>query len=307
MKRTLSLIAILAVCLFALAGCQCSHEWAAADCVNPATCGKCGETEGEALGHSWADATCSAPKTCTACGLTEGEALTHSWTEVSCAAPKTCEYCGETQGEALPHTWVEANYQAPKTCSVCGGTEGEPLTASFEANGLQMTESQFDVPHTLTVDGQNITVTLEDHQIFESDANHEALEGYEWHSIKVVLRGEGSVGTNLPVSTDYNNYYDLETFNANITQVETGALLTLQHTVNYLGQDYDQVLFQVDASYMDEYPDHWEYEDSLSFRLPVGFDGIFYCIGDGKLLVGDYQAVYMDLYRDENTLFFRFN
>ena len=102
-------------------------------------------------------------------------------------------------------------------------------------------------------------------------------------------------------------YYDLETFNANITQVETGALLTLQHTVNYLGQDYDQVLFQVDASYMDEYPDHWEYEDSLSFRVPVGFDGIFYCIGDGKLLVGDYQAVYMDLYRDENPLFFRFN
>lgn len=99
MKRYLSLLAMMILCVCVFTGCQCSHEWTEADCITPKTCTKCEETEGEALGHNWEEATCTAPKTCTVCGLSEGEAQAHVWTEVSCAAPKTCEGCGLTEAK----------------------------------------------------------------------------------------------------------------------------------------------------------------------------------------------------------------
>lgn len=120
-------IILLAIAMLMLAGCKCKHEWQEADCLNPKTCSKCGETEGEALGHNWKKATCTAPKTCKNCGETEGEALGHTWQDATCTQAKTCSVCKATEGEALGHTWVEATYTAPKTCSVCSATEGEPL------------------------------------------------------------------------------------------------------------------------------------------------------------------------------------
>lgn len=115
------------VCLLALAGCSCKHEWSEADCVNPATCIKCGATEGEALGHTWLDATCTTARTCSVCGRTEGDPLGHTWVEATCTEPKTCSTCGEVVGDALGHTWTEATTEAPATCTVCGATEGEKI------------------------------------------------------------------------------------------------------------------------------------------------------------------------------------
>lgn len=126
MKRLL-IIALAAVMLLALTGCCLRHEWVDADCVNPKTCSKCGETEGEALGHSWVDADCVNPKTCSVCGETEGSALGHTLSEATCTDAPVCSVCNESVGEALGHSWVDATYEAPKTCSVCGETEGDPL------------------------------------------------------------------------------------------------------------------------------------------------------------------------------------
>ena len=109
----------------------CEHEWVAADCDTPKTCGECAKTKGEALGHSFGDATCESPKTCTVCGETEGEALGHSFGDATCEAPKTCTVCGETEGEALGHSFADATCESPKTCTVCGETEGEALGHSF--------------------------------------------------------------------------------------------------------------------------------------------------------------------------------
>lgn len=305
MKKRFSLIAIFSLCLCLLAGCACSHQWTEADCLTPRTCAKCDATEGEALGHAWADATCAAPKTCKNCGLTEGEALTHIWTEVSCAAPKTCENCGLTEGEALEHTWVDANYQAPQTCSVCGGTQGEALTASFEAQGFRFDETQFDVPYTLTAGSHTVTVTLASHEVFESDASHEALEGYQWHSVKVIIEGTESLNSVIPTYTDYNNYYDMESFNASLSPQTTSALLALKHTVNHNGVDYADCLFQLDSSNVDEGSDGWTFEEHFAIRVPVGFDGIFVCVGNGSLMQGNYETDCLKLYADENTVFFR--
>lgn len=66
MKR-LSLFAALVLALL-LCSCCTKHEFSPATCTAAATCTKCGEIEGEALGHDWTEATCTAPKTCTVCG-----------------------------------------------------------------------------------------------------------------------------------------------------------------------------------------------------------------------------------------------
>ncbi len=127
MRKLLCVCALAALCLMLLAGCQCEHVFADADCLTPKTCTECGETEGEALGHDWVEADCVTPKTCSRCKATEGDVAEHTWVDASCAAPKTCSVCGETEGEALEHTWVDATTSAPKTCSGCGLTEGERI------------------------------------------------------------------------------------------------------------------------------------------------------------------------------------
>lgn len=127
MKREMAIILLVLVCILALAGCQCEHEWVEANCTTAKTCSLCGETEGAPVGHVWAPADCVTAKTCTACGETEGEALGHSWTDATCEAPKTCENCGLTEGEALGHSWADATTEAPKTCANCGKTEGERI------------------------------------------------------------------------------------------------------------------------------------------------------------------------------------
>lgn len=84
-----------------LAACGHEHTWVAATCTEPATCSKCGETDGEPLGHTWSEATCTAPKTCSVCGEVEGEALGHDWEPATHEAPETCRRCGETRGTPL--------------------------------------------------------------------------------------------------------------------------------------------------------------------------------------------------------------
>ncbi len=127
MKRKWILVLVLALSLLMLAGCQCKHEWADANCTTPKTCTLCQETEGAPLGHSWLAATCTAPKTCENCGETNGEPLPHTFAEATCTTAKTCTECGVTEGEPLPHTFVDATYETPKTCSVCQATEGTVL------------------------------------------------------------------------------------------------------------------------------------------------------------------------------------
>ena len=128
MKRSMFVLALALVLLFALAltGCdkECDHDWKKATCESAKTCEKCGETKGEALGHSWKAATCTSPKTCETCGVTQDVALGHSWKDATCQDPKTCTTCGTTEGEVGGHTWVEANCMAAKTCSTCKLTEG---------------------------------------------------------------------------------------------------------------------------------------------------------------------------------------
>jgi len=71
MKKTAFFIISLLIILL-LTGCH-EHVWNEATCLEPKTCKKCGETEGEPLGHEWIEATFTEPMTCSRCGDTEGE------------------------------------------------------------------------------------------------------------------------------------------------------------------------------------------------------------------------------------------
>lgn len=132
MKKVIKLVLCAILCIVLLSGCSCKHEWTAPNCVSPAVCSKCGETQGEALGHKYVEATCTQPKYCSVCGLTVGEPLGHDWIEADCTTPKTCKRCGETEGVALGHEWNDATCILPKTCARCGTTEGEALGHTVE-------------------------------------------------------------------------------------------------------------------------------------------------------------------------------
>ena len=127
MKRQVIVVLVLVLCVV-FAACGHTHTWQEADCVSPATCTDCGETEGEALGHAWTEATCTAPKSCEICGETEGEALEHEWTPATCVEAETCSVCGETRGEPLGHTVEAWEVVSDSTCTEEGTETGTCTT-----------------------------------------------------------------------------------------------------------------------------------------------------------------------------------
>ena len=134
MKRTYILLLSLLLLAALLSGCECDHQWVAADCVTPKTCEKCQITEGEAWGHTWQDASCESAKTCGVCGATEGEPLGHVFMSASCIVPETCVQCGESRGESLGHSfgeWVVEGDTMSHTCEVCGYAEALPVDYSL--------------------------------------------------------------------------------------------------------------------------------------------------------------------------------
>ncbi len=70
------------------------HSYEGASCTEGGVC-SCGKV-GEPLGHQMTEATCSQPATCSRCGQTEGEALTHEYKN------GYCKYCKDTNGPLSP-------------------------------------------------------------------------------------------------------------------------------------------------------------------------------------------------------------
>lgn len=189
-------------------GTTVDHVWMAANCVRPQTCSVCATTEGEPLGHSWSVATCSEPATCSVCGATQGEYVEHDWVEASCIRPKHCVKCGAVEGTTTGHIWINATYRDKRYCSVCGQTEGEIKDASFEKSGyaFNITEDEAFTYTTLaTADDEEITgtATMVQYVKYDSDAEHEYREGYEWR--ETTVKYEMPTGTR--VMWGYTDYF----------------------------------------------------------------------------------------------------
>lgn len=276
------LILILVLIVSLLTACECKHTFGDATCEEPATCSKCGETEGEALGHTWVDA--------------------------DCETPKTCSVCGQTEGSALGHTWVDANFQTPKTCSACGKTDGDVLQAAFEVHGLSASCTE-NVPYdyvTVCYDdaGKKTTgkATFHDYRVFDFDDTHEALDGYEWRCVKVtiVFSDENARKYGYSCGACQENYYDIQGWDNSSRHVDD---YTSEYTANFNGQDYDacQIYSKWENSgWVDNVV---TIEVTLDARVPAGFDGVVFGLRDNSTAWEDGMYIY-DV-ADENTLLFR--
>lgn len=124
------LVLFTALFCVVLSACGHTHDWQAANCVSPAICEGCGQTDGEALGHTLGMWTVSSDATCTQTG----------------AETAMCTVCGEVMEREIPvteHTvgdWeilsqptLDQNGIRVKNCSVCEAeVEREEFSLSEE-------------------------------------------------------------------------------------------------------------------------------------------------------------------------------
>lgn len=283
-KLTMLLLALMLVVV--LAACGCEHEFGAADCVNPATCTLCGETEGTPLGHVWMAATCDAPKTCEVCGTAEGEAKGHAMVEATCEEAKHCENCNLTEGEALGHVWLDATTEDPKTCEVCALTEGERIITDF----------RFTTDATRDIQGK---------WVFEISLTGEMM-------------GDPSFEGELPVDfiLDFGND---GTFSVAIQVTDRFVEVITQYTVDELYAEYAREGMDketVDAQIQEEYgmtlhelvaqdmnKDTFNEVYGRLFEA-IGFGGVYY-VNNGMLYTGANWEVMMEVNaytQEEDTL-----
>jgi len=129
-RRILLAIAAL-ILLTLLAGCgeqACSHDWSEPTCTAPATCSRCGETEGVPAPHTYPGSICTGTVKCTVCE-TVVLAAGHDWLEADCLVPKVCRRCNTAEGEALGHKVTDG------VCERCSEIMWKALHASGIGSG----------------------------------------------------------------------------------------------------------------------------------------------------------------------------
>ena len=147
MKRMISLLLTVLLCVGLFSGCCLKHEWADATCTDPRMCEKCGDWEGDPLGHDWRGATCNFPATCNRCGKRKGDPLGHTWQAATCYNPQNCVTCGEVYGSPLEHSYTEATDVKPSMCVYCG----EMLPLPDPVNGQLFSGERLYWGQTLTI------------------------------------------------------------------------------------------------------------------------------------------------------------
>ncbi len=278
-KIILTLLTLIVI----LTGCGHEHVWTPADCVTPATCTVCGETQGEALGHSFKDADCTTPKTCTV--------------------------CGETEGEALGHTLTEANYQSAAACTVCSETAGEPLTPDFVKYGINADMEVGKIYEYTTVttdDTKTIKGTLEitNYDVVVSDGEERvARDGYKWHNVTFVatVNDIEAVYNGFRVDYTVSDYYDIKKFK---DEADHSDPMISKYTVSYNGADADVYMRQSGNFIGDFDNDSVTFTFKVSVQKPDGYDGIV--VGMNNASVDARVENYLnDVYTPENFNLFR--
>lgn len=269
-QDTAGLIFCCAFCVIlviVIAAWPCDHEWAEATCTEPATCIKCGETEGSALGHDWQEATCTEPKTCSRCGETRGD-VSHTWVDATCTEPATCSRCGETDGEALGHTvedWtvdVEATCTSEGsksgTCTVCG----EVITETIEMLDQVISNGEYsiEVPGGWIVgDDSEDDEDFSTYNGFSSD-----LDQFLYFQAGISISGTGSVDVIL---TLVEETIDVDASSLEQTTTEEGAVICRYDFDNGTYRGYYAIIFSGDTyanvlAYCEE-DDFEEYSETL--------------------------------------------
>lgn len=263
------------------------------------------------INHDWKEATCTQAQSCSKCGEIEGEPLGHEWIEATCTTPRTCGRCGETEGEALGHQLSEATYQQPATCSICGERVGDKLQADFEKYGLECVELNriYDYTTQCYDDiSQNTTAKLvyTNYQIFDSDEGHEAKEGYEWHTVDIILlfNDEASYMYGWSLDDCREGYYDIIYNDENLTWNDDNSV---NFRVMYNGTEYDCYAYTSAVEKMICNTGNQSVRlrgRRENYLVPIGYDGCVYGMRNYGTEWGD--GLHINDIDNTDTLFFRF-
>ena len=246
-----AVVAVAAIVVIALLW-PCDHEWAEATCTEPATCTKCGKTDGEALGHDWQEATCTEPETCSRCGETQGEALGHEWQEATCTEPETCSVCGETQGDPLGHTVEEWTVDVEATCAEEGSEHGTCTVC-----GEEVTES---IPTTEHTEGEWSLTTEVGYKVLTCSVCGEVMETEEVSEIVSALQSMGMFETTTVTGSGDDVIELPATSTPMIMEISySGSSNFIVHTVDSSGDNVD-LLVNTIGSYDGTVTNYEEYD-----------------------------------------------
>lgn len=272
--KKMSLLLVL-LCLLMLPSCKvCQHQWEDATCKAPKTCALCGAEEGNPLPHTWSEADCLKPKTCTVCQETSGKALGHTWQAATCTVAKTCAVCNAVEGDPADHILLPPNYQQGAACKDCTYTQGEPVPPAYADFPVEVITAQMGVEYDyLTacyINGHTTTgkLTWENYRVFDGDDTHEAVEGYQWHSVtvKIVFSDRDAQRYGFIAQSALDDYYWIAS--------ENGNGYTDAFTVSFYGQLYDQCLMANKQATVSPWIDGaCTYTAEFAWRVPVGYDG----------------------------------
>ena len=269
----------IASLLIMLAGCSCiNHEMMPATCTEPATCSKCGYTEGEALGHDWTPATCT--------------------------VPKTCKVCEATEGEPKEHNLTKATFQTQPTCKDCGALVGEVLTPGFVEHSIKIdsekTDEEVEFVAKCYTDSTKTTVgkmSIKDFKLVEDEKEIESLEqkrGYAWASfdLSLVFDDKNAYDYGALWEVLENDFYDIDSFDDSVELDEDG---NESFTVNYLGKNWDQCMIMNDPfnKNISEWQDDKYVVDYIYYiRLPKEYDGYVLSVVDGSIELKEDTHIY---------------
>ena len=214
------------------------------------------------------------------------------------------------------HTWAEANYQSPAICAGCGEVSGGPLTPDFEKFNLKANmQVGVDYKYTTSVDeASSIKTTGEikvlDYTIIESDATHEAKDGYEWRIATFQFTFSdtnaqyyGTFTLDFPI-----DYYNIAAgFNCEVVYND-GANMYSIFPINFNGQETEGTVEK------ETLVSEWQGQTYIkiirvTYLVPAGYDGCCYGFCDIEkvaLLEGD-EFLWADPNYTKDLLVFRFD
>lgn len=246
----------------------------------------------------------------------------HVWTPATCTEPKTCAECGETEGEALGHVFKAATHFDAPECAVCGAVEGEPLAPDFETYGFKVLNVS-ELPVTKYLDSPikyktctqknsyptTGTVNLYSYEVFDSDATHEAKEGYEWHcaTIRIMFNDRNSKNNGYSTNAFLTNYYDIQTAEDSYVRFndDSGAFSVFKDGVEYpcecrastYNSGWNQTQLDEKLTLDRACVQTWQFD----CQIPVGYDGVvIYLINPKNLDGGPLSET-----ADDDTIFIR--
>ncbi|MCL2820500.1 MAG: hypothetical protein FWD38_06680 [Oscillospiraceae bacterium] len=244
------------------------------------------------------------------------EECSHFWKNPDCFTPYVCIDCGEEKDFPLEHVWLPANFQEGPICELCGEIGGDPIEPNFTKHGYKINTTSGRPYDYLTITGHNSdlsttgTATLLYIDIFESDGEYPAKDGYEYIVARIMITfdDENSRIHGFTYITGQLDYFGFDPNERSVAHNElrdsdTPGFKIANRELNYFGENYEYYIKHT------QFQNEWVGDISYvvleyAFLVPVGFDGMVVYISSAANWSDSGTRVLSDNF-DDDTLFFR--